>query len=84
MEVSDQKLELNGQDLLQTVTSLTGLPEELIRGELDQIVAVAGQDSQNLTLDQLRAVLVSYLESMEADLMAEDQTGLPESFENEL
>lgn len=76
MEFSDRKLEPNGQDLLRMITSLTGLPDDLIRGELDQMIVDSGRDSKNLTLQQLREVLVDYLESMEAELMDEDETAI--------
>jgi hypothetical protein len=78
MEFSERELELNGQILLQTIVSLTGLPEDLIRGELDQIISGSGQDSKSLTLEQLREAMVGYLEGMQADFVAEDEAVISE------
>lgn len=61
--------EPGGQELIQTVVTLSGLPESLVRLELDQILENSGQSSQNLTLDQLRQALAAHLESLQADFM---------------
>ncbi len=72
MEVSDTEVEPDDQGLIQQLVSLTGLPEGWIRPELDQILEQSGQDSQkDVTLDQLRAAMLTYLESIQADLVAE-------------
>lgn len=69
-----------GQDLLDTVVELTGLPDELIRDELGRILvkgldcgdAEQALDVQSLTLEQLRAAMISYLESMNSELEESD------------
>ncbi len=63
--------ELGGQELIQTVLSLTGLPEPWVRIELDEILESSGQNCENLTLKQLRQALVAHLESLQADFMGE-------------
>lgn len=75
MEVSDCE-DPGGEELLQSVIALTGLPKELISQELKDIVAKAGYESTNLTLDQLRHVMLSYLESM-SETFNETETALP-------
>lgn len=67
MEVSDCNGELEGEELIQTLVSLMGLPEAGVRHELDGLLELSGKNSQDLTLDQLREVLVLYLESIQAE-----------------
>ncbi len=52
-------------DLRETVITLTGLPENLVSRELDQILELAGHSSNDLTLDQLRAAMLVYLEQIQ-------------------
>lgn len=72
MEVSDIKPEPDGKELIQTVVSLTGLPEELILPELDQLLEMSGHGSHDITLQQLRIAMLEYLEAVQADLFAEE------------
>lgn len=60
MDVSNKK----GSELLDTVASLTGLPEELVQNELHELIAAAGQNAGNVTLDQLRQAMLLYLETL--------------------
>lgn len=62
MEVSSKKAELCGQELFETVVSLSGLPDQLIRSELNEILDQAEQDDGALTLEQLRSAMIEYLE----------------------
>lgn len=79
MEVSnlnDQK-EPGGQQLIDTIVSLTGLPENLIQNELNEILAHTRQEASELTLDQLRASLLEYLEAVnESYSQVEEGSGL--------
>jgi hypothetical protein len=73
MDVSDRQNQvietnLGGKELLETVVSLTGLPEELMQKELIRILESSGQDSTNLTLDDLRFALLAYLEQLDAGM----------------
>ena len=67
MDVSRSEVEPDGQELLQVLVSLTGLPEEWVRRELDHILEKSGKGQENLTLDELRAAMVIYLESIQKD-----------------
>jgi hypothetical protein len=62
MEVSNQ--EPGGQQLLDTVAELTGLPEPLVQQELHEILESAGQNAGSVTLDALREAMLLYLEAM--------------------
>jgi hypothetical protein len=63
MDVSNREV-LGGEELIQAVISMTGLPENLAQGELERILRATGHDAQNLTLDDLRQALVMYLETL--------------------
>jgi len=64
--------DIGGTELIQTVVTLSGLPEPLAQRELDAILQMSGQDSARLTLDELRAAMLAYLESMPAELFTRD------------
>jgi hypothetical protein len=68
MEVSSKKKEPDGQDLLEVLVSLTGLPKEWILKEMDQIMREIGKNPNEMTLDHLREALVSYLNSIHAEI----------------
>jgi hypothetical protein len=55
-----------GQELIQQLVSASGLPEAVVHQELDEICALAGQDPGELTLDQLRAAMLTYLQALES------------------
>ena len=57
---------LNGSSLIQTLVSLTELPEPLAHREVDEMLSLSGHSSESLTLEELRASMLRYLESMQA------------------
>jgi hypothetical protein len=63
--------ELGGQTLIQAIVSLTDLPGPLVQQEMHEIIEASGHRSESLTLEQLRVAMLSYLESIQADLGAE-------------
>jgi hypothetical protein len=88
MEVSDNVKSgesQKGQDLLDTVASLTGLPEDLVQQELQDMITVAGQNPGNVTLEELRKAMLLYLEALalqeEGLLDAESDTYLQQASE---
>lgn len=80
MEMTAANTEMNteptamnaGVDLLDEVAALTGLPPEWVQTELNKIVAGSGHDPQSLTLDDLRASMLTYLEKMASDLETQE------------
>ena len=66
--------ELGGEALLQTVVSLTGLPETLVYPELDRILKLSPhkKGEGEVTLDELRAAMLAYLESCLTDETSEN------------
>ena len=53
-----------GKTLIQQITESTGLPENLIQGELQTLIAAAGVQSDNVTLDDLRKILAEYMQEV--------------------
>lgn len=76
MEVSKGN-QPGGTVLLDQVVSLTGLPEKEVQAELCQIIEEAGMSSSSLTLDQLRAAMVAYLESLQAEFLDQPDEPAP-------
>lgn len=86
MEVSENKLDsasegsaMEGDDLVRSIVALSGLPDQSIRSELRDILAMNQSDSSEqktpdlskMSLDELRAAMLVYLESIHADMMNE-------------
>lgn len=65
--MSFRKKEPGGQELIDTVLTLTGLPAEQISEEMETILASFGKDKQTLTLQELRDALAGYLETFQID-----------------
>jgi len=66
MDVSEDQI-AGGRVLMDAIVGLTGLPDTMrpkIYQELSQLVRDSGHDSESLTLEQLRSVLLRYLEQM--------------------
>jgi bacterioferritin (cytochrome b1) len=64
---SNQEMK-TGDELLEMVLALTGLPKDQIRGELDQILGEAGQSkNEEMTIDELRFAMLRYLESFQKE-----------------
>lgn len=64
-----------GQDLLNQVISLSGIPAESIRRELNAILDKKNLAMEHLTLEQLRAVAATYLREIMGSLL--DKTHPP-------
>lgn len=68
MDVSNFELELNGQELIQKVIELTGLPDDLVRKELNQILEDQGTEANELTMQNLREALAAHLEALGSEI----------------
>lgn len=53
-----------GADLINIVVELTGLPQERVQTELNQLIESKGMDIKKITLDEFRLVMASYLDSV--------------------
>jgi hypothetical protein len=63
-------------ELLTEVASLTGLPVDWVESELTQIVKKSGHTPEQLTLEELRASMLEYLEEMNREMNAQEAEGL--------
>jgi hypothetical protein len=57
------------EDLMSQVIRMTGIPARTIRKELNAILKRKGLDPKELTLDQLRAVVASYLREIMSGIL---------------
>ncbi len=55
---------VRGMDLLNELSTATGLPDELIGEELSRLISGAGKSTENVTLDELREMLGAYLQDV--------------------
>lgn len=63
-------------ELLTEVASLTGLPVDWVESELTQIVKKSGHTPEQLTLEELRASMLEYLEEMNREMNAQESADL--------
>lgn len=63
-------------ELLSEVASLTGLPVDWVESELTQIVQKSGHKPNDLTLDELRASMLEYLEEMNREMNAQEEADM--------
>ncbi len=61
-EQKDIENETEGEELVEQVLELAGLPDDAARDQLDSILEESGFDGENLTLEELRAALIAYIE----------------------
>jgi hypothetical protein len=69
-ELNDEMNSVNGQNLVEILATLTGLPEARIEGELSEVLPNADQSVNHLTLNQLRETLAAYLDLVQAEYLA--------------
>ncbi len=64
---------LDGHALVSEVVQHTGISGSLIESELTSIIETAGHETSTLTLDQLRAAMLAYLETLNVDMAEEEE-----------
>jgi hypothetical protein len=55
---------VRGTALIYELSQATGLPDDLIGEELSRIISSAGKSTSDVTLDELREMLASYLQDV--------------------
>ena len=60
-----------GAAVLKEVVQMTGLPEEYLDSEITQFLGTATSSVNDLTIDQLRSVLLNYLETVNEEMTQE-------------
>lgn len=63
-----------GRALLNQVISLTGIPSKTIRRELKSLLEQKNIDASQLTVDQLRSAVASYLREIMGGLLEKHPT----------
>jgi hypothetical protein len=61
----------DGTRVLKEVVQLTGLPEEYLNDEISQFLGTTNTTVNELSLEQLRAALLNYLESVNEQITQE-------------
>jgi hypothetical protein len=54
----------SGQDVLNEVVQMTGLPADYLHAEINSFLGTGCEDVKDLSLDQLRSLLLNYLETL--------------------
>ena len=57
-----------GAQVLQEVVQMTGLPKEFVDSEISSLLGTSEEGVNNLTLDQLRLVMLNYLETINEEM----------------
>lgn len=61
----------SGKDVLHEVVQMTGLPADYLHAEINSFLGTESEDVKNLSLDQLRSVLLNYLETLNEEMTQE-------------
>ncbi len=67
--MDQEHLPARGAELIQTIVALTGLPEADVSKEIETILSGMGVDPTEVTLDQMRAALLVYLDTFQREIM---------------
>lgn len=67
-----------GASVLQEVVQMTGLPEDYLNEEISGFLGTTDKTVNDLSLEQLRAALLNYLESINEE-MTQGQTQNPQT-----
>ena len=62
---------MSGKDVLEEVVQMTGLPEDYLHAEINSFLGTGSEDVKDLSLDQLRSVLLNYLETLNTEFESE-------------
>ncbi len=74
----------SGNDLIRSISAITGLAEESVKSEVSDMLTLSGQPAHegslsNLSLDQLRAAMLVYLETINADMEGSEASNSAEA-----
>lgn len=60
--------EVGGSAVLHEVVQLTGIPEKIMDSELSELLGTSGSSVNNMTLGELRVLLMNYLETLNEEM----------------
>lgn len=67
------------EDLLRTVVELAGIPQDSAPGILEELRQHAPASPSSVGLEDLRSILLSYLEAVHQEIEAAGEAGSPEA-----
>jgi hypothetical protein len=67
-EKMDKEQGCSGADVLNEVVQLTGLPADYLQAEINAFLGTQCESVKDLSLDQLRKVLLNYLETLNDEM----------------
>lgn len=65
---------MQGDELVIQLSDLTGLPTEMVQKELGRLMAKAGVNPRNVTLEEVRDLLALYLQDVLLQAKEKSQT----------
>ena len=68
-----------GEDLITQIAIATGLPQELVKGELARLIEAAGLRSDKASLEDVRAVLAEFVQDVLVDAKTQLDSASPAS-----
>ena len=68
MDVSDGWMNLQGEELIEYLTQLSGLPREWLRTEISHLIIERSSEQGPMTMDHLRQTLSNYLDEIDQDM----------------
>jgi hypothetical protein len=73
-----------GEDLIRSISAIAGLAESSVKSEVSEMLSLSGQPAQeeslsNLSLEQLRAAMLVYLETINADMESSGESSSSET-----
>ena len=66
--VESTEIHSDGAAVIQEIVQMTGLPEDYLDSEISQLLGTPGESVNHMTLDELRTVLLNYLETVNEEM----------------
>ena len=71
LDIPKNETTAEGAAVLQEVVQMTGLSQDYLNSEISDLLGTAQGSVNNLSLDQLRLVLMNYLETINEEMTQE-------------
>ena len=71
LSASKMESTAEGAAVLQEVEQMTGLSQEYLNAEISELLGTTQDSVNNLSLDQLRLILLNYLETVNEEMTQE-------------
>ncbi len=67
-EIEPVEAHSDGAAVIQEIVQMTGLPGEYLDSEISQLLGTPGESVKHLPLEQLRSMMLSYLEIINEEM----------------